>query len=156
MFECIGCHQVKPPSEYYPSTSAKRGHQGRCHSCWAIYGRAHRAKNVEANRIYRANYRRTHRDERARTTWRSSLKTRYGITPEQYDALLAQQDGKCALCGNPPTGRRRLCVDHSHKNGRVRALLCDPCNAGLGAFRDDPKLLTKAAAFVSAYLACRP
>ena len=67
----------------------------------------------------------------------------YGITREQYDALIVQQNGLCALCNNPP-GKRALAVDHDHKTKEIRGLLCDRCNVGLGMFHDDPQLLVAA------------
>ena len=51
----------------------------------------------------------------------------YGLVPEQYTQLLERQNGVCAICGHPPK-TRRLGVDHDHKTGRVRALLCHTCN----------------------------
>jgi hypothetical protein len=53
-----------------------------------------------------------------------------GITDDDYEALLAAQGGGCAICGNPPK-TRRLHVDHDHKTGKVRGLLCHRCNRAL-------------------------
>jgi hypothetical protein len=77
----------------------------------------------------------------------------YKLTPEQHDAMLAEQHGLCALCGNPPdpNGVRaasRLHVDHDHESKQVRQLLCLDCNRGLGAFLDNPDLLRKAADYL--------
>lgn len=60
-----------------------------------------------------------------------ALKSTYGITEEQYLQLLAEQNGGCAICGKPP-GKRQLAVDHCHKTGVIRGLLCGRCNLGLG------------------------
>lgn len=63
------------------------------------------------------------------------LKRRYGITTEQYDKLLKDQNGLCKLCGNPSgfkNSNKRLFVDHNHKTGKVRGLLCNGCNIALG------------------------
>lgn len=57
-------------------------------------------------------------------------RTRYGITIAQYDAKLADQGGVCAICGKPPK-RARLHVDHNHKTGHVRGILCAACNGAL-------------------------
>lgn len=56
----------------------------------------------------------------------------YGITVEEYDRLLHQQQGGCARCGAVPRNGLRLAVDHNHESGRVRGLLCGPCNTYLG------------------------
>ena len=60
----------------------------------------------------------------------SVLKTRYGLTYEQYEALYNSQNGACFVC-KIPEGSKRLCVDHDHKTGMVRKLLCDRCNRAL-------------------------
>lgn len=60
---------------------------------------------------------------------------KYSITAADYMRMLAEQDGKCAICRRPPKVRR-LNIDHCHKHGHVRGLLCYSCNYGLGVFRD--------------------
>lgn len=75
---------------------------------------------------------------------RSHLKRKYGITPEPYDALLAEQEGGCAICGRPPRSDIALHVDHEHGTGRIRGLLCFRCNNALGDFDDDHDRLAKA------------
>src|SRR5665213_3048143 len=68
----------------------------------------------------------------------------HGITEEQYQELLAFQGGRCAICGNKP-GKKRLAVDHNHKTGEVRGLLCKYCNYRiLGGVRDSVFTLQKA------------
>lgn len=70
------------------------------------------------------------------------------MTLEQYNDLFAMQDGRCAICLNPPKENWPLDVDHDHKSGRVRALLCNNCNRGIGHLQDDPDLLEAAAAYL--------
>jgi Recombination endonuclease VII len=84
---------------------------------------------------------------------RYALNRYYGITPEEYGRMLADQKGLCAVCGNPETsaykGKPRLMhVDHDHETGGVRGLLCFGCNNGLGAFKDDPARLRAAADYI--------
>lgn len=67
-------------------------------------------------------------DPAYRRRW--SLWTRYGLTLEDYECMLADQGGACAICGAPPK-RNRLHVDHDHKTGVVRGLLCARCNSSL-------------------------
>ncbi len=89
----------------------------------------------------------TERRKRAATRSRAYMvQTKYGITLEQRDALLAAQQGKCALCGAPIRfgGPGSAVVDHCHASGKIRAILCHLCNVGLGSFRDNPTLLDKA------------
>ena len=61
---------------------------------------------------------------------------KYGITIQDYESLLQKQDGKCAICLSPPK-RFRLAVDHDHKTGGIRGLLCAPCNRTLIGRLDD-------------------
>lgn len=84
---------------------------------------------------------------------RGGLKYRFGITPEQYVEMLTEQKGVCALCEQPETvilhgNVKQLCVDHDHKTGKVRALLCGGCNSGLGHFKDDSEVMIRAAAYI--------
>lgn len=62
------------------------------------------------------------------------LRLTYGLTVEQYDAMLAEQGGRCFLCKALP-GKKRLAVDHSHESGAVRRLLCSICNTRLGVYQ---------------------
>jgi len=74
----------------------------------------------------------------------SNLIRKYGITAAEYDALKADQNGRCAIC--PET--ERLVVDHDHDTGRVRGLLCGACNKMLGFARDCPSNLLEGAKYL--------
>jgi hypothetical protein len=76
------------------------------------------------------------------------LKHKFGLTPAEYEAKLAAQGGGCALCGRVPAPGRQLDIDHDHKTGAVRGLVCNTRNQGLGQFRDDPIRLAYAAAYL--------
>ena len=87
------------------------------------------------------------------------LKTRdwreQGFTAQDYERLFEAQNGVCAICAKPETvidsryGKTKdLAIDHCHKSGKIRALLCSNCNRGLGLFNDDIELLAKARAYV--------
>ena len=78
---------------------------------------------------------------------RGHLKHQYGITPENYTQLLLGQGGVCAICSAPP-GVKRLGVDHDHKTGRVRGILCDLCNTAIGQLGDSPQRLYRAAEYL--------
>jgi hypothetical protein len=82
---------------------------------------------------------------------RDSRLRKYGLTPEGFDALLASQGGRCAICRSksPKSVRNGTwCVDHDHVTGQVRGLLCSPCNRGVGMLGDDPKVLRAALRYV--------
>ena len=74
------------------------------------------------------------------------LQRTYGISREEYDAMVAAQNGRCLICDEKPM--RGLCVDHCHETKVVRGLLCNNCNVGLGYFDDDPIRLLRAAAYL--------
>lgn len=75
--------------------------------------------------------------------WRK-IEREYGLTREQYESLLAEQESRCAVCRQ----ERPLVVDHCHDSGCVRGLLCQDCNKGLGSFKDDPDVLRAATQYV--------
>lgn len=76
----------------------------------------------------------------------TEFRKKFGIGLYQYQIILKEQNGKCYLCGQQDF--RNLAVDHCHKTGEVRRLLCTNCNTGLGKFKDDSNLLRKAAQYV--------
>jgi hypothetical protein len=78
------------------------------------------------------------------------LRRSFGITVADYNAMLEEQGGGCAICGRQDASqaKRRLHVDHDHATGAIRGLLCHGCNVGLGSFRDDPARLERAAEYL--------
>lgn len=104
-------------------------------------------------RVRSAGYRRADPERFAKEVRAYTLRTKFGLSLENFDALLVEQGGLCAICRRPETHARGgrawpLSVDHDHVTGKVRGLLCNNCNRGLGLLSDDP-LLTRAA---TAYL----
>lgn len=128
------------------------------------YAAARKAKRrawVEANREHIAAYRRERnaklwRDPATRTARQAlsrkhSLKKRYGLTPDQADALLASQGGVCACCGTAPGTRWH--VDHDHVSGVVRGILCVGCNVLIGRLGDRAEEVERRVAVILRYLA---
>jgi len=105
------------------------------------YRLKNKALLIEKNRLWRlANH--------TRSAWlsrKSNLKFYYGMTLEEYESIIRAQQERCAICGehmNQPH------VDHDHKTGKVRGLLCRRCNPALGGFKDDPRILMRAIAYL--------
>jgi hypothetical protein len=71
------------------------------------------------------------------------FRKQYGITLEDYERMLDEQGGVCAICGLASPDKP-LCVDHNHQSGAVRGLLCNPCNTILGRWRDSPEVAERA------------
>jgi hypothetical protein len=114
-----------------------------------------REKNPEKWRdIYKKQYikaKEKHGDELSTFKVATSRK----ITLEQYKKMVAEQGNKCAICGQEETCKdpkhnriRRLSIDHCHKTGRARALLCHNCNLTIGRYKDDISLMEKAIEYV--------
>jgi len=72
----------------------------------------------------------------------------YGLSPEQFEALVALQQGACGICLQE---METPFVDHDHVSGRVRGLLCAQCNTGLGMFQDDPAIILRASLYLTAH-----
>jgi Recombination endonuclease VII len=77
-------------------------------------------------------------------TGRSRRKRKYGMAAAEFDDLLLSQHGKCAICKRPSYTKKGLVVDHCHRTGAIRGILCSRCNSALGLFDDDPALLERA------------
>jgi hypothetical protein len=121
---CPDCGVVKLVDEFVRNAGMPSGRAPYCKPCHNVRGKASKDK-VGGSRTYH-------------------LKRRYGITAQDADAMLAAQDGLCAICRTAPAAH----VDHDHETGAVRALLCFNCNGGLGQFKDDPAVLRAAAQYV--------
>lgn len=90
-----------------------------------------RYNNQEHVKAYKARWYQTNKEKVAKSNYKQLCK-KYDLTPELREEMLKQQQGACAVCGKKE-GKRRLHIDHCHKTGRVRALLCDGCNTKIGA-----------------------
>lgn len=71
------------------------------------------------------------------------LRKKFGLSLEDYDAMMTKQDNRCAICGSYQT-YKKLAVDHDHKTGKVRGLLCNDCNIGIGYLKDNEQTLENA------------
>jgi len=100
-----------------------------------VYDKSYRATNLEKHRANGKIYNAAHREEiRAYGLMRS-----YGLSRAAYNALLDRQGGLCAICGETARGGKGPQVDHDHKTGRFRGILCVRCNGALGMILDDRK-----------------
>ena len=115
-------------------------HRGPCAACgkdeWRFYATSWRCVHCERRRWKEQN---PPAKERAR-----ALKRKYGMTVEDFDALLLEQQGRCDICGDPMTGKLEPMIDHCHSSLKIRALLCAGCNTLLGGAQDDPQRLVAA------------
>ena len=91
----------------------------------------------------------------------SQLQKNFGIDLNEYIRMAVEQNNLCAICGQPETQERgdkvkALAVDHDHKTGAVRGLLCCACNQALGKFKDDKAVLNAAIAYLDRYVVKSP
>jgi hypothetical protein len=133
--QCTKCGETKSLFSFHKRPETKDGRRKDCKLCFAKAS-AKRWANLEEK-------------ERQRRNKKIRLKYNYNLSPEEYDKLVEDQDGKCYICGNEANyNGKPLYVDHCHDSGKVRKLLCQHCNSGLGMFRDNPELLIKAADYL--------
>lgn len=127
MLACVSCREDKDEQEFSPDKRRPSGRKSYCRPC-------HTRLNAKwVNREKRPTY---------------ILRNRYGLTLEDYEDLLQEQNGGCAICEASPPENRRLSVDHCHKTGKIRGLLCNKCNCCLGMVDDNIDRLFDAIAYL--------
>lgn len=111
--KCKDCKQTKAITSFYKDKSVSNGVDKRCKECEAI-------RSIERRQEQRTRH----------------LRDKYNMTLEEYDDLLQDQDGVCAICYHVNPNGAPLVVDHNHDDIEARGLLCSACNIGLGHFKD--------------------
>ena len=122
---CPDCGLEKDPEDFPRNRSTRTGRGVYCKPC-------HNARTRESIKRLYGNTRHYH------------LKQRFGIGAAEVDAMIKAQGGSCPICKRRPA----VHVDHDHKTGKVRAILCEMCNGGLGQFKDDPASISRAIAYL--------
>jgi hypothetical protein len=137
---CCVCEERKHFDEFYNFNNKSDGKSYRCKVC----------DNNARSKWAKENPKKFRESQRRNYLW-----TKYRITPEDYNKLLKEQGGACAICGkleedNIVHGKfSSLSVDHNHDTGEVRGLLCNQCNRGIGMLGDTPEAIGKALAYLS-------
>lgn len=129
--KCKVCKKTKLVRQFYAHASCKYGVRPECKEC-----------ENKVSKVRSRKYALAYPEKRRSTV----LKNKYGITFDQYRRMLGAQGNGCGICGsfNPGASKKYFSVDHNHKTGKTRGLLCHDCNAGLGMFKDDPISLKSA------------
>jgi len=125
--KCNTCGLEKPTSELVPSKKYHGGYMPMCKPCRNEYWRKRRSENPDASQRHRDAVR------------RSQILSSYGLGAGDYERMVQEQENRCKLCGSGDTGRQTSRfhywnIDHCHKTGNVRGLLCHVCNITLGKF----------------------
>ena len=125
--KCIKCKKLKAKDSFYFTSQTKKHVRGSCKDCDISSRRERLAKAPPEQR-------------------RSVvLKNKYGITHDDFTIMLLAQNNCCKICKSSDPGVRGIFkVDHCHTTGKVRGLLCQSCNVGIGLFGDDTTILKNA------------
>jgi hypothetical protein len=142
---CGKCGQVKElaafDNEVRNTGSKGKGVASACKECRRPVEKAWRQDNAEYVTSYQRDYNKA--NVRRQTIQKFVYKTKIPFTLEQYEALHAAQNGVCKICHKPQNGKS-LAIDHCYTTHKVRGLLCESCNRGIGCLQDDPALLRSA------------
>lgn len=157
---CGKCKVHKPLSAFGKKSDSKDGLRCYCKECREEYNRTHRVEKSEYNKKYRQihrtellkqqkEYRQT--EEGKLACRRRDLKKSFDITLEDFDKMVEEHGGVCAICGDKNINGHRLCVDHNHETNKIRGLLCDHCNHLLGYAKDNITILRSAINYLYDY-----
>jgi hypothetical protein len=137
---CARCDAWLPLGSFHANRKNWDGLHAYCRACMSAGARRRYEREAPRLTAQAKAWRKANPDKRKDM----ALRSRFGITLEEYRALEAAQGGTCAVCRQPAV----LAVDHCHQTGRVRGLLCMPCNTSIGHFQDDASLIRAAAEYV--------
>lgn len=139
LWRCPGCREIKVlETSFYTNRASRTGYASHCMVCANQLGR----ENGLLRKKYYARDKQKTRDR--------ILRAKFGISLEDYDRLFKIQNYGCAICGGLNSDRA-LAVDHNHKTGQVRGLLCSRCNAAIGFLQEDTNRALKAIEYIRRY-----
>lgn len=147
---CSRCGETKALDEFHVHSQGLGGRQSRCKACTNIERRDFRALHPERHKeLDKARY-----PDRKRQMRDRFLRKTYDISIEDYEWMVDQQDGLCAICLKEPVGEYNLSilhVDHDHQIGFNRSLLCQRCNLAIGQFDEDIEVMQRAINYIRFY-----
>lgn len=159
---CSKCATEKSMNDFFKDSTKKDGFCSNCKLCCSERSIKYRQK-PEKRKQARIRSRLWHKNNKEYAKKRkqlcydatkqrvNKLKKFYGLTQQNYDDLLKKQMSCCAICKTNKATKKggNFPVDHCHKTGKIRGLLCHLCNRGLGMFKDDLTLLQKAVEYIT-------
>jgi len=153
---CSKCHIEKSIDEFYRHSRSKDGYDGWCKLCQDECSKRYHAteQGKIITREIKKKYRKTDSGKASNRKYalsekgkvgqrKNQIKHLYGLTLEDVDNILIQQNHMCPICGILLAETRR-CIDHNHYNNTVRGILCHSCNVGLGHLKENIEILKKA------------
>jgi len=158
MKKCTRCKIEKNLSEFSKDKYNPDGLTYRCKECRNLHYNTYYKNNPEKqkskNDSQKENRKNYYLSERGvKSSRKAHLKRAFGISLEQYEEMLETQKGKCAICNDIKTHDKHgvLAVDHCHKTGNIRGLLCFKCNTVLGSVNDNIEILINAIKYLKKY-----
>lgn len=150
--KCTQCGEVKTLENFTKMLAGKFGRSSWCKSCHSKYASLWNKSHPDRAKINYTNWANRNPDNKKNADHKAGrkyrIKSSYGINEDDYDQMFESQGGKCLICGQPPKDGNRFDIDHSHITGKVRGLLCNKCNTGLGCFKDDIERLKSAITYL--------
>jgi len=137
---CKDCKQFKSLDCFTANRQKKDGLNIYCRMC--CNKRSIHWKN--GNKSKTAAYKKRYRELNPTEARDYTLRSRYGITLDEFNAMFEKQGKRCAVCRSDKSDSKNFVVDHCHTTGKIRGVLCSYCNRALGMMKDDPELLSKA------------
>jgi hypothetical protein len=160
---CPTCKEHKPKTEFQKNLTRRDGLVNRCKKCSAEKNKKYledHPEKAEKRKAYYSEWAKENKEKKAAACkkygiknrdklrsyfWEWTLKKEYNLTPEKFYEMLDAQENRCCICGRDFNGEiKKPAVDHDHRTGVVRGLLCDLCNRGLGFFFDNTDYLSNA------------
>lgn len=137
------CKEWKSRADFNKDAKSPDGLGYRCRACRKKYRRKQEVKARTS--LYNKRYADQNPELMKRKDRKNSLKRFWNMSIEDYETLLAAQNGTCAICPKTESNpHKRLCIDHCHTTGKIRGLLCDNHNRAMGLFKDSIEDLQKA------------
>ncbi len=151
---CSGCNKLRLLKFYHANAARWDGKSHRCILCERLRNKAINLSQPERARGYSRMWRAGNPHKRLEY----ELRTVYGITVDQYENMRKVQENLCAICGQSETKKLRgkvvrLAIDHCHTTNKVRGLLCQNCNHGIGMLKDNVSVMRRAIHYLEASLA---
>jgi hypothetical protein len=137
--QCRVCLIVKSIDNFYVKRKGKRGQNLYASRCKECHGKIHREKYYSESPDQKKR-----RQELAK---KSHLSRKFGLTINEFSAMILEQNNKCKIC---ECEMKQPQVDHNHSTGKVRSLLCKPCNMSLGLLKEDTKVLYNMISYINA------
>ena len=147
MKTCICCGIEKSLEDFYRESRVKDGRQARCKTCHKKVTEKYRKNNPEIYRKASMKHWNKLNEKKKHERW---IK-RYGVTSEEYQKMYNAQKGVCKICKNPCKTKQTLSIDHCHKTGKIRGLLCIKCNTALGMLNDNIEYFKEAIDYLNHY-----